>query len=80
MSPLSPLGKKKNVKENVYIKKQSPLNVVAIFVLIFRHYEILSSQSFKIADIYISISMETFDIENIKYEKTLATVRFRYIL
>ena len=33
-----------------------------------------------IADIYISISMETFDIENIKYEKTLATVRFRYIL
>ena len=33
-----------------------------------------------IADIYISISTETFDIENIKYEKTLATVRFRYIL
>ena len=33
-----------------------------------------------VADIYISISMETFDIENIKYEKTLATVRFRYIL
>ena len=33
-----------------------------------------------IADIYISISTETFDIENIKYEKTLAIVRFRYIL
>ena len=33
-----------------------------------------------IADIYISISTETFDIENIKYEKKLATVRFRYIL
>ena len=33
-----------------------------------------------IADIYISISTETFDIENIKYEKKLAIVRFRYIL
>ena len=33
-----------------------------------------------IADIYISISTETFDIENIKYEKKLTTVRFRYIL
>ena len=33
-----------------------------------------------IADIYISISTETFDIENIKYEKKLATVRSRYIL
>ena len=33
-----------------------------------------------IADIYISISTGTFDIENIKYEKKLATVRFRYIL
>ena len=34
----------------------------------------------KTADIYISISTETFDIENIKYEKKLAIVRFRYIL
>ena len=33
-----------------------------------------------IAGIYISISTGTFDIENIKYEKKLATVRFRYIL
>ena len=39
-----------------------------------------ASVVYLIADIYISISTETFDIENIKYEKTLATVRFRYIL
>ena len=36
--------------------------------------------SLMIADIYISISTGTFDIENIKYEKKVATVRFRYKL
>ena len=40
----------------------------------------ISKFNFSIADIYISISTGTFDIENIKYEKKLATVRFRYIL
>ena len=40
----------------------------------------ICQNNFLIADIYISISTETFDIENIKYEKKLAIVRFRYIL
>ena len=55
--------------DEVFLRKRSDVEV-----------EEHESDQEEIADIYISISTETFDIENIKYEKTLATVRFRYIL
>ena len=59
--------------KSAFFSKTPSLNCLKM-----HHNKVLGS--ILIADIYILISMETFDIENIKYEKTLATVRFRYIL
>ena len=54
--------------------------MVVLMVLLILIVLVMMVMLMLIADIYISISTETFDIENIKYEKKLATVRFRYIL